>query len=275
MKETILVPVDFSENARQAAHYAASLASRKLSDVYLLHVFPRFYSPLVGEDIHQKSQVQYTELLQPKLDALKQELRKAFPELHIDGTCVPGHLTNEVSKLLASGNYKLVVMGTKGITDNDTVLIGSNTYELITKATVPVLAVPANGKMFEAERIGMLTNFKEEEQKGLQWFRQLVGAFDLILLHVAEKDNEQIEAKMADWKARIGKEIEPDRTKDLIGHGEDLPKVINDLIATHQIDLLIVNNTKKSFFEALFSRSLVKSIAHRLTVPVFFYSSEV
>lgn len=273
MNETILVPVDFSENARVAAHYAASLASRRASDLYLLHAFPRFYSPLVSEDVSQQSEVQFTEVLQPKLDKLKQELRKAFPELHIDGTCIPGHLTDVATKLIAVGSYSLIVMGTKGSSDSEAVLIGSNTYDMITNAPIPVLAVPIDSELFEAQRVGMLTNYKKQELVGLRWFRQLVtGSFGLYLIHVAEEDASLEEGKMADWKEAILAGTDLKQVNSVMGSGPDLPKVINELIAAQHIDLLIVSNTKKSFFQALFCKSLVKSLAHRLTVPILFHA---
>ena len=65
-------------------------------------------------------------------------------------------------------------MGTKGASGLESVLIGSNTYDVIRDSQTPILAIPANATAYKKDTIALLTNFKPGE---LEVLKQAIPVF--------------------------------------------------------------------------------------------------
>lgn len=128
----VLVPVDFSKYAKRSLRFAADLVKSSDSELIGLHVYklPAAYFPYIGERSEHLEKKQRDES-QRKLDGVCKE-------------CVPDQAIrceveyadqNNVSDTIynfARTNYTdLIVMGLKGKTDNDELLIGTVAQRLI------------------------------------------------------------------------------------------------------------------------------------------------
>lgn len=71
----------------------------------------------------------------------------------------------------------------------------SNTFEIIQKSPIGVIAVPHETNIFQLQKIGLLTNFKPDERTLLKTFTSRTGpAMKVSLLHVWENKEHPIEA---------------------------------------------------------------------------------
>lgn len=283
MKNTILVPTDFSDNARTAIMYAAHLATKRNWRLHILHTYQEFNSARVGIKFTEEVRVSMLETARQNMEKLTTELHIQLPDLKFTTACILGDLSKTVLNLLQADQYNFLIMGTKGAGRIKSATIGSNTFELIKKSPIGVLAIPDEYQNFKLEKVGMLTNFKETEAQLLRSFTTRIQAtLDLVLLHVTEKEASPAIADVEFWKEQISQQF-PVKNIDYyeknavyrLDYNMPIPKCIDWMIEKSQVDLLLVSYNRKSFFAELFSRSLTKSIAHNILTPTYFIRNDV
>lgn len=283
MKNAILVPTDFSDNALTATIYAAHLATKHNWRLHILHTYHEFSNARVGRQFTEEVRASMSETAAQNMEKLEATLREQFPDLLFTSACMLGDLSKTVLDLLRTEQYNFLVMGTKGAGRIKSATIGSNTFELIKKSPIGVLAVPESYTDFQLGKIGLLTNFKESESQLLRSFTARIQAtLDLVLLHVTEKEESPATADVEFWKEQITQRFPINKVdyceKNAVyrlDYHMSIPKCINWMIEKTQVDLLLVSYNRKSFFAQLFSRNLTKAIAHNLLIPTFFIRNDV
>ncbi|ULT26559.1 universal stress protein [Sphingobacterium sp. E70] len=137
----LLIPVDFSENAEVAANYAAQIAQETHDEITLFHSFTSH----INKFANAKHLIDPTEEdARGKMEKLVAELLQKYPSIKISTLFTNGILAESLEKQEIKENYQTVIMGTKGVTGLESVLIGSNTYDVIKESKIPVLAIPKN-----------------------------------------------------------------------------------------------------------------------------------
>ena len=280
MDKTILVPTDFSQNALAAARYAAQMALHRQGSIHLLHTYTPFSSAFANEKFNQEVLDHETDKALTNMQAFHEELQQGFPGLAITTACEQGMLGDVLPELAGQAKNELVVMGTKGASGLKYVVLGSNTFEIIRKSPIPVLAIPETHPAFQWENMGLLTNFKQSEIDALQTSIAIGGTPPkLTLLHLIERDSLKNEGDLTLWGEHIYertgiKEINC-RTETLVNRidvREDFSEYVFNMVKSEKVDVLVVTHERKSFLTKLFSKSLVKALAHQLEVPIFFHS---
>lgn len=278
MQKTILVPTDFSDNAWTAIRYAAQMALHYNWAIHVLHTYMPFSSAFAGEEFNEEFFEAQTEKANTAMEVLLAKLHSEFPDLKIETSCKTGLLGEVLPEIAGEAKNELVVMGTKGATGFKHVILGSNTFEIIKKSPIPVLAVPHNQVAFKWGNIGLLTNFKQFEIDTLQAFIAIGGRPEkLTLLHLIEKGGTKSESDLEHWKTQIQEHTQiqeitykMEAMVNRMDVKEEFPDYVFQMTHSAKLDILIVTNERKSFFASLFSKSLVKALAHQLTIPVFF-----
>jgi nucleotide-binding universal stress UspA family protein len=137
--KNILLATDFSATSKKALEYAASLARRYGSAIYLTHVITVDGYPLVSPEyaasslqkMHDKAQQGFRELLKSG----------ELIELPFKVLIQEGNLWHSIEELIKTYDIDLLVVGTHGAGAVEKVLIGSGAEEIFRKARVPVLTV--------------------------------------------------------------------------------------------------------------------------------------
>src|SRR5690606_39487181 len=134
-----------------------------------------------------------------------------FPDLEIATSCLTGMLGEVLPAIAGQRKNELIVMGTKGASGLKYVILGSNTFEIIRKSPIPVLAVPETPVAFQWETIGLLSNLKQSEIGALQSAIAAVGPpKKLVLLHLFEKDIYRDRDDLNSWKDHIRDRVKID-----------------------------------------------------------------
>ncbi len=143
----ILVPIDFSDHAKNALVYAKEIAATYGAKLQLLHVVeetvhPAFYTTGLT------SIFQFIPDVKPKS---KENMMGLLEEA--DGPVVPaefhvieGRAARDISKFAEENSSDLIVISTHGLTGIEHFLIGSVTEKVVRQANCPVLTVKAFGK---------------------------------------------------------------------------------------------------------------------------------
>ncbi len=280
MQKHILVPTDFSLHALLAARYAGHMARQLGWTVHLIHTFTPFSSSFANEKFNEEVLNHETEKANTNMGAFKDELTQEFPGVEITTSCHVGMLGDVLPEMAGQAKNELIVMGTKGASGLKYVILGSNTFEIIRKSPIPVLAVPETVTSFQWETIGLLTNFKPSEISALQSATTIAGVpKKLTLFHVFEKGKYRTENDLISWKDQIRDRLKIDEITYRVENQvkrmdvwEDFSDYVFNMAESENIDILVVTQERKSFLTKLFSRSLVRAMAHQLTVPVFFHN---
>jgi nucleotide-binding universal stress UspA family protein len=137
--KNILLATDFSPASGRALEYAASLARRYGSAIYLTHIISLDGYPLMAPEYAASSlQKMHVEAEKNFRELLKSGLLIALP---YKAVIQEGNLWPSLEELIKKYEIDLLVVGTRGASAVRKVLIGSGAEEIFRKAKVPVLTV--------------------------------------------------------------------------------------------------------------------------------------
>lgn len=144
--EKILVPVDFSECAREGAKYASVFATQVGADLLVMHVtHPADYTAMDANEIPPE----WPELVETARLAAADELDKLVNFLPLVGISADTQVAmgTPIEKLVeatARPDIDMVITSTHGYTGLSHVLLGSTAEQLVRLAHCPVLVVPSH-----------------------------------------------------------------------------------------------------------------------------------
>ena len=273
----LLIPIDFSENASVAAHYAAQIAITTNNEITLFHSFTSHINKFANTKHLVDPSEEDAKL---KMETLVAELLQKYPSIKISTRFANGILAETLEKQEIKDSYQTVIMGTKGATGLESVLIGSNTYDVIKESKIPVLAVPKNATKLKKDNIGLLTNFKPGELEVLKQAIPLYGNnFHLQLIHINTKELEinTLGNKLENWIEQIIAETGIEDISYIVkspsyfaGSRENIANGIHTIIRDEDIDVILITKSRKSFFQNIFTENIVKHMAFEIEVPNFF-----
>lgn len=186
----IIVPTDFSEQAGYAMDLACQIAHKTKSELVALHVldhtglfdfsagssaYPLMGNP-AGLDLDQK----FLELLYSNAEEKCTQFLKAYEkeDLKITKKIKIGSAFHYITEEIEDKKTNLVIMGSKGSSGFEEVLIGSNTEKIVRHSNCPVLTVKSKMNIEDVEDIVFATNFKEEDSHVTEELKKLQEVFE-------------------------------------------------------------------------------------------------
>lgn len=270
----ILLPTDFSENSWNAISYAIQLLQK---DTCTFHLF-NAYTPVVydvsyvlispaqfgfGDEVRHASQEHLKELKSKIIQTFGLNSHHQFEIISRFDTLVSG-----IKDLIVERNIELVIMGTKGATGAKEILFGSNTVQVFSEVKCPLMAIPSNYQYHPPQSILFPTDLGIE-----------IGQTKLPLLkEMSALDRAQFNA----MHASTGYGLTPDQDRQKLAlaalfknmfyefydvENMDIADAITKFRETHEIDLLVMINNKRSFFENVFFKNTVNQIGFHLDIP--------
>ncbi|NGM67211.1 universal stress protein [Sphingobacterium sp. SGR-19] len=280
----ILVPTDFSENAFLAARYAAEIAKKYHYSLHIIHFYTAVSSGFDENELEEGREE--SDLLKADL-TIKEwvgRLQAQYPDIPISYNNDRGLLEEALPKQAKREDYVAIAMGTTGASANKNIFWGSNTALIVAKSPIPVIVIPNIEQITtEIKKVGLLTNFKQEELTTLQEFVHIFKQeIDVALIHVY-KESESVTSvnnRLDSWGFNVDEFSAVRQTNKLIAptlkedkDQDTIPEVISKLIDVQDIDIILVSKTRKTFFERLFTSSVSKAMTLKLQKPAFFGKS--
>lgn len=273
--KTILVPIDFSENSKNAMDYAILLANKLKMKLLLLHAF----HPSVVEAISDSYKIATHKPIGGTPKELKRELNiwgeavtSSEKRLKCETVFAEGDLADVITELMEERDIDLIVMGTKGATGLKEVFMGSNTAKVIEEFSCPVIAVPQGFQFNDIKKIIFATDYHDSDIISIRFIIKLALLFDseLIVTHVAEGDlKPRFEEDLLQYfMERIGKSVSYDKMKFHLLDGTDINKSLTKFIDDQNADLFVISTSDRLFKGPIFNRGLTKKFAHHIQVPL-------
>jgi nucleotide-binding universal stress UspA family protein len=266
----ILVPVDFSETAKNSAIYAANIAKEISAQKLIL--YNAYSMPLATE---MSWAVLQTEELQKAseegLRDYKTELEMVCgPNIMVETVSDFGFLAERIDTVAHEVQADLIIMGITGGGKLEQVLMGSNTTHVVNHTTVPVLIVPSDAKWKDVEIVGWACDYKDVQQTTpATAISNIVDALKakLVVMH-NNPDPKAFDPELFHnnvMVAEMFKRLKPDF--DMVSE-ENFLDATQAFVERQRIDVLLVIPKRASWFESLFKRSHTKLLAFHSHIPL-------
>ncbi len=182
---TILVPTDFSSQANNALDLAVQIARKSGAKIMVINVIEGlrdFSFNTMGEaesDMGEEVFIVKKLIEQVKLRLSEVVNEEKYADVSIESAVEMGNAFESISKIIADHEADLLVMGTKGMSGLEEVLIGSNTEKVVRYAKCPVITVKDRVTLEEIKNIVFASNLQDEQTdlvKRLKVIQEITGA---------------------------------------------------------------------------------------------------
>ncbi|KZS39999.1 universal stress protein [Aquimarina aggregata] len=269
----IVIPTDFSENAMNALQYAVALFKYERCDFFILHAYAdevydhnRLVSPDVFEEVKESVGQNSDKELAKVLTRLHQI--SPNPKHNYQTMSVFGTLIDEVNSIVEHENIDILIMGTRGKTNDRNLTFGSNTLQVLKYVKCPVLGIPDSCIYTQPKNVLLPTDyqlpFKRRELKLLNTFTKSFRS-KIHFLYVSNFDKLSLrqEENKAFLLASLS-EIEHDAYRIL---AKDITTAINQFVKENRIDFLVMINSRRSYLESLLYQSTIDKIGLHIKIP--------
>lgn len=184
---SILVPFDFSTPATHALNFATSLA-RNYSKITItiLHVVEIPLATGIGtmgggiDPIPDfENQLFFKELIdmrKKQLEALENEYATAgFP---INSSLILGSAFRGISDAIQKAKPDLVVMGSKGTSGLEEIMVGSNTEKIVRTSPCPVITIKAATDVRTMKKVVFASDFRDSADEAAARIKRIQNLFD-------------------------------------------------------------------------------------------------
>jgi nucleotide-binding universal stress UspA family protein len=277
--KTYLVPIDFSEAAENAAHFAAALSKQTdTEEIILMNAY--YISPyedmLPNPDMLMLREQEIEESAADRLDQLahlKRKLQKVVRAgVKIKTRLNRSHLLRAVVDTVIEDKVDLVFLGSKGNSSLGEPGIGSHVVKVSKASPAPVIVVPPNYKYQLIDSAVIACDFKQvTENIPMEILHKLLGK-QQIKLQVVNIDSDGRHAN-----ANAEQLAEESALHNMLKHYHphyyfiNNPNVIKGILSfaeEHKAEMVIALPHRYSFFQSLMHSSISQQLASNSSVPV-------
>lgn len=276
MKKKILLPTDFSYNAYNAISYALDLYKDDTCQFYLLNAFsiPNYgFDNLMMLQSDKTNFEKEKEMAYLKLTEVMHKivLEKGENRNHsFERLAIYEEPLEAIKNTIEDYDIDIVVMGTKGETNSQSIVYGSLAIQVMEKSrNCPVLVVPEDANYRNLNEIVFPTSYKTHfKKRELKYLSEIAekSSSSIRILHVASidklTDNQQRHKKM------LNEYFEGTIHTFHLMKNIDKDNAIDHFVEERGSDLIAFINKKHRFFGSVFSRPLVKTVTYQTKVPV-------
>lgn len=265
--QTILVPTDFSPEARNAGSHAAELAKAFNSRILLFHAYmlptPVSEVPYVMvtvDDLQKENEG----LIKKEADTLNSQYG-----VEVEWVVRIGIPSDEIRALTEERKIDLVVMGMKGVGGFNKI-IGSTTTNSIRKVRTPVLIVPQDARFAPVGELTFASDLHFELfPESFGTVRDIASKFNsnIHVVHV-RKPNSQLSIDLNDWESHVQSLFGDKRIDITVVEDENIHHGINDFIQRSSTNVLIMIAHRHTFFERLFNKSQTTAMVYETRIPL-------
>jgi len=269
----VLVPTDFSENAFNALKYASQVFKYEKSEFLIVHA----YADEVYRQVPEMKRDLLDELKEVTLRRSEKELKLILarikeyapnPQHKFRTISVFGTLIDEANDLVNQENMDIVVMGTKGATNDKRIVFGSNTLQLMKYVHCPVLAIPEGYEYHPPKEILFPTNYMvPNKRRELKLLGDMTHSFRSTIhvlyidpvrnLSLRQLDNREfLKNCLKKPKLTFETTLEKDKTIAIIKY-----------MVHHAINMLVLVNSRHSYMEDMLYQSTIDKIGLHIKIP--------
>jgi nucleotide-binding universal stress UspA family protein len=269
--KNILVPTDFSATARAAFNYAKVLANALDATITVVHVNEFFLaaSELAVAPSPEREDDRIREALDDFINDETTE-ETVMVKAKVKTKLLRGEVISRLVELSQSGEVDMIVMGTTGLQDVLSKIIGSTSLDVANKSFCPVVLVPRDAKWTPINRILFAGNETATTPQIVRRITDFAALFSAAVHFVYVDNNKLTEEKVAEniWDElfEVGNpqtafEIHTLYSKDTVGQ-------LRRYAQEHDINLVAFVSKHRTFWQNLIHHSISQNMAISTEIPM-------
>ncbi|RXP63589.1 universal stress protein [Lutibacter sp. HS1-25] len=272
--KNILLPTDFSENSWNAIKYALAFFKDTPCDFYLLHV-TLISNYTSGEfTIYPTTEVLDKTLLKKAKTDLKKFLDKvkkhplSATHKFFDINSY-NYFVDAIREQIKENFIDLIVMGTKGASGLNEIILGSNTGDLITQVKCPVLVVPEKAVFSTPKEIAFPTDYNIFYPTAiLNSIAEIAKMFRsaIRILHVVRKDEELTSFQQDNKNYLHDFFINRKHSFHRITN-KKIENGIQCFVESRNINMIVMVAKNINLFQRILFRPTVEEISYHIEIP--------
>ncbi|MHA7843903.1 MAG: universal stress protein [Winogradskyella sp.] len=269
----ILIPTDFSANAMNALKYASELFKYDKSRFFIMHA----YQDEIFEDeelIKEETLVKVTQHIvdksQSNLDKVLKDIKKISPNPRHSYSIISANnmLVDEADKIVDEENIDIIVMGTRGNTNDKKLTFGSHTLQVLRYVQCPVLAIPEHYAGSQPRHILFPTNYLiPYKRRELKLLCELAAPYRAVIDMLYVSNSDKLSMRQQSNQNFVKDELCKNEINFKTVKDSSITDAICNYIDENNVDMLVMVNTRHSFFENIFFKSKLDEITLRIDIP--------
>lgn len=268
----ILVPIDFSKPSKYAAKMAAKIAKKTNATVYLIHLI-ELPTGVIDMGSGSKYSIPESMLYLRKVREKLLDFKSTFfdDETQVEYFIKLNTPFEGIQKYAEKIDADLIIMGSKGHSEFEEIIIGSNTEKIVRSSERPVIVVKRDSKKFNLKNLVFASNFKNENKEVFGKFLDFAKAFNskVYLLKINTpanfETNQQATKKIEDFIA----DFNLPKHSIYIYNETSVEKGILNFSREKKADLIALSTHGRSGISHLFTGSVTKNLSKSALKPLF------
>jgi nucleotide-binding universal stress UspA family protein len=260
----ILLPTDYSVNAVRASRFGMALAKKLEAKVVLFHS----YHFLLADSTDLNYVNEMKEVEESKLNEEKETLQTLYPDVDIVCEVDYGPVVNNVEMVVDRLGIDLVIMGTKGETNQLDAVLGSVASNVINSVKCSTLIIPEETHEFKLDQIMLATDFHQSNSDEIfDSLKSVLRKTDASLAIVNVKSEmEEIDTVS---KEEIGNIFGEFKHSHHYIEGDNVEETLFDFANVNYCDMIVILTKHYSLWQRLFHKSMAKQLALHSSIPLF------
>ena len=266
----ILVPVDFSKKSDSAVKMSAQIGKKIKSEIHLLHLV-ELPSGIVdmgaGSNFSIPASMMYLRKVKEKIIHLKNTF---FDSDHIIKYSIKFENPFEgITNYATKNDANLIVMGSKGVSDFEEMIIGSNTEKVVRTSNIPVIVVKTDTNKFKFKKLVFASNYDEENKVAFSDFLAFAKKFNsqIHLLKINTISNFESSYETHKKIKNFIQDFNLKRKTITIYNDISVVKGIINFAKDIDADIIAITTHGRSGLSSLFNGSIAKSVSKNVLRP--------
>tara|TARA_B100000809_G_scaffold54556_1_gene50220 strand:- start:4046 stop:4873 length:828 start_codon:yes stop_codon:yes gene_type:complete len=267
----ILVPIDFSKPSEYASKIAAKIAKKTNATIYLIHLIelPKGSVDMgAGSNYSIPESMLYLRKIREKILQFKEEIFSK--DIKVEYFIKLNNPFEGIQKYAEKIDADLIIMGSKGHSIFEEVMIGSNTEKVVRSSKRPVIVVKREVKKFKLKNLVFASNFKEENKEVFGKFVHFANIFEskIHLLKINTPANFQATTETTQKVKDFITDFNLQNYKINVFSDVSVEKGILNFSKEINADLIALSTHGRSGLAHLFTGSVTKKLSKKALKPM-------
>ena len=267
----ILVPIDFSKPSEYASKIAAKIAKKTNATIYLIHLIelPKGSVDMgAGSNYSIPESMLYLRKIREKILQFKEEIFSK--DIKVEYFIKLNNPFEGIQKYAEKIDADLIIMGSKGHSIFEEVMIGSNTEKVVRSSKRPVIVVKREVKKFKLKNLVFASNFKEENKEVFGKFVHFANIFEskIHLLKINTPANFQTTTETTQKVKDFITDFNLQNYKINVFSDVSVEKGILNFSKEINADLIALSTHGRSGLAHLFTGSVTKKLSKKALKPM-------
>jgi len=272
----ILVPIDFSKCSKDAFHYATEVARNLNLSLMVIHIYGKSSAPFLNNDQprdEEKEQELKTQLQQFIQIPLSKKSSQTLTKIKIETEVIfSSDVTNHITQMTKEEEIIMVILGTRGFHNATEKMYGSIASGVTQRSHCPVILIPEGTKYQGFNKIMYASNYESMDEQKLNQIIDFGNLFrtNMHFVHIDQGDNfETVENKIFE---KIYEKGNPAFSFNVVNiESKSVQRGLNQYAKENDIDLIVLVNRHRRFFENIRRRSLTQKMAFSTELPLMVF----